>query len=70
MKLRDYLAETNQTMSGFADRIGTKHWNVSRWCAGAWPSPPMLVKIHEATDGRVTPNDWLPSAAPSHQVAA
>lgn len=63
MTLQDYLAEHRLTQAGFATRVGATQAAISRWVNGSrLPAWPHLVRINQATDGRVTPNDFLASA--------
>lgn len=59
MKLADYLSETNKTVTAFAREIDEAQPTVSRYVNGQRiPEPAIMSKIVQATDGRVTPNDF------------
>lgn len=60
MKLADYLTHKKLGRSEFARLIGVSPTIVTQWCAGeAWPSADTAERIYRATDGAVTPNDFL-----------
>jgi DNA-binding transcriptional regulator YdaS (Cro superfamily) len=62
MKLSDYLAMTNKSAAKFADEIGASTSAVNFWRSGGrTPRIGQMQKIFEATNGAVTPNDFLPS---------
>jgi transcriptional regulator with XRE-family HTH domain len=62
MKISDWLAKADIADSEFADRIGVSRQALSRYKAGArTPRPNVLARIREATNGRVTANDFVPS---------
>ncbi len=64
MRLQDYLAETGMTRAEFARRIGVKHISVTRYVnEGRVPEPSVMEKIIEATEGKVTANDFFGLAA-------
>jgi transcriptional regulator with XRE-family HTH domain len=61
MKLADYLAERKITPSRFAADVGVPASTISRILSGdRSPSMQILAKINSATNGAVTPNDFLP----------
>lgn len=61
MTLDDYLAQTGTLETDFARAIGLSQSQVNRLRNGeSWPSKGVLERIRAATDGRVTPNDFLP----------
>ncbi len=72
MTLERYLAEHKLTQQEFAKRIGYTQSRVSRILSGEMGMPDRLLKqIYEATDGAVTPNDFLlPAPASAEQDAA
>jgi 3,4-dihydroxy 2-butanone 4-phosphate synthase/GTP cyclohydrolase II len=61
MRLDDYLARTRETRSAFARRAGLSPAAVTALCndAGCWISRETAERIHRATGGEVTPNDFL-----------
>lgn len=60
MTLDDYLTDTGQTEAAFAARIGASQQTVNRLRRGLRsPSVAMQGRIHRASKGAVTPNDWL-----------
>lgn len=62
MNLADYINSKGMKRSAFAASIGVSPTIITQWCAGdAWPSAEMAMRIIEATDGAVTPNDFLAS---------
>jgi hypothetical protein len=64
MRLQDYLSETGVTRAEFARQIGVKHISVTRYLFdGRVPEPSVMEKIIEATDGKVTANDFFGLAA-------
>ncbi len=69
MKLADYLSTHRITHAEFAATIGATQAAVSRYANGKrMPRQPLLRKIMQATQGRVTANDFM--AIPSTEVAA
>lgn len=74
MKLADYLSSVNQSHEAFAGLIGVEQATVTRYINGdRYPRPDILVRIREATGGRVTADDFLASpddgAARARKVA-
>jgi transcriptional regulator with XRE-family HTH domain len=64
MRLEEYLAETGLTRAEFARRIGVRHISVTRYLReGRVPEPSVMCKIIEATDGKVSANDFFDLAA-------
>lgn len=63
MRLQDYLVETGITRAEFARRIGVKHISVTRYVEGRVPESSVMGKIIEATEGKVTANDFFGLAA-------
>jgi transcriptional regulator with XRE-family HTH domain len=58
--LSEFLKERQIRQSDFASQIGRSAAYVSMLCNGQlWPSRDTLLRIEAATDGRVTPNDFL-----------
>jgi transcriptional regulator with XRE-family HTH domain len=61
MKLAQYLHDNHLTQSAFAKLVGAGQVQVSMWTNGkAWPTQSMAIEIFNATNGAVTPNDFLP----------
>jgi transcriptional regulator with XRE-family HTH domain len=59
MRLQDYINEHGLTHSSFADTIGVKKESVRRYAKGERiPRREIAEKIHAATNGEVTPNDF------------
>lgn len=59
MKLVQYLAETAVTQKEFADKIGEKLSCINKYCLESRiPRPATMLKIFNATNGAVTPNDF------------
>lgn len=59
MNLKDYLRENNIKQVDFAKKIGKLKPNLSSWINGR--SKPIRANqqlIHDATDGKVTFEDW------------
>jgi hypothetical protein len=77
-KLADYLNETGISRHDFAKQIGVSSEAVRIWLVSEtdrMPQRPILARIVEATNGRVTGLDFLPSelatpATPSEGKAA
>ena len=63
--LTRYLAETNQTVTAFAERVGVSRMQVYRIIKGGNTSVERLRKISAATDGRVSVGDLIDAPAPS-----
>ena len=60
MKLKDYLEESQETFTAFAERADLTLSTVQRAAMGkVVPSPATMKAIHLATDGAVTPNDFF-----------
>ena len=66
MKLIAYMDAARVREEDFAAKIGASQSYVNRRKNGhVWPSSEMARRIMDATDGAVTPNDFLsPSDAP------
>jgi len=66
MTLSEYLASTNQTETDFAVAVGCSQGTVNKLKRGTIrPSLELAGRIARATEGRVTPNDFLNISAPS-----
>jgi transcriptional regulator with XRE-family HTH domain len=66
MTLSEYLARENVKRSHFAQSIGVEASTVTRWISGdRTPSLALMERISRATDGKVTPSDFLPADASS-----
>jgi predicted transcriptional regulator len=63
MRLAEYLSETGLTRAEFALQIGVKQFSVTRYLNGRVPEPSVMCKIIEATDGKVSANDFFAVAA-------
>jgi transcriptional regulator with XRE-family HTH domain len=60
MTLQQYLTLTGQTQQQFAHLIGVSQMSVSRYASGnRMPRREHLRRILEATQGAVTPTDFL-----------
>jgi len=70
MTLDTYLKQHGITQLEFADRIGCEQPTVNRFISGRIPSPGLMAKIAEATDGAVTPNDFFGITPADAQAAA
>jgi hypothetical protein len=58
--LRSYLDETGQSAEVFASEKGLSPWSVRHWSRGdKLPELAKQIRLEEATDGAVTPGDWL-----------
>lgn len=65
-KLDDYLRSNDLTNAAFAQKLGVSEATVSRVRNGKQtPSWDLIIGISTATDGAITPNDFLP-----HQASA
>jgi predicted transcriptional regulator len=63
MKLTDWLKETGTTLTEFANEIGEDVSTCHNWMTGRRnPRAAALAKIDRATDGKVRPADFAPSA--------
>lgn len=64
MKLADYLDREQITRAEFARRTGLSEGMVSLLCRDeTWLSKETARKIKDATNGDVTPNDFMPVEA-------
>ncbi len=61
MRLDQWLAKHQESRSGFARRVGLSPASITQLCndGGAWISRETAERILAATDGAVTPNDFL-----------
>lgn len=60
MKLRDYMTSRDLTAKAFAETIGATEFAVTKWLRGERrPSGDLMMRIVDATDGAVTPNDFF-----------
>ncbi len=61
MTLAEYLSKNEIRRDEFAHRIGVSEVSVTRYANGRrTPRPESMRAIIEATNGAVTPNDFLP----------
>lgn len=59
MQLAEYLHDAKISIAAFARQIGEAQATVSRYVNGKRiPQPAKMTKIMQATNGRVTPNDF------------
>lgn len=59
MRLATYLEKRELTDAAFARLIGVERQAVGRYKVGdRFPETPILLKIYEVTDGKVTANDF------------
>ncbi|WP_081651836.1 helix-turn-helix domain-containing protein [Aurantimonas coralicida] len=71
MTLDDFLSDTNETQSAFAQRIGVPQGTVGRYVRGERiPRPLIMGRIIHATSGRVSASDFYPSPAVEHHNSA
>ena len=60
MKLSYYLSKHGIRPSRFAADIGVSPQTITGWCKGTfWIKHDQAVKVLQATNGEVTPNDFL-----------
>lgn len=59
MNLSEYLLNEGIKQSAFAALIGETPQNISRYVNGRCPQPDVMKKIYDATDGKVTANDFF-----------
>lgn len=60
MRLQQFLDQNNIGRAEFAKAIGVSEVAITRYVGGKrMPRPEILVKIKVATNGAVTPNDFL-----------
>lgn len=66
MKLADFLSDRKLTSAEFASMVGVSVKAVAKWRQGRrFPRAEVLERIHRATGGAVTANDFLPAAGTS-----
>jgi DNA-binding transcriptional regulator YdaS (Cro superfamily) len=77
MKLDEFMKDAGLDDVGMAALIGEcSEFAVKKWRYGErTPRPPQMLRILQATDGKVTPNDFAnipesPSADETEQAAA
>lgn len=71
MKLAAYLKSKNVSKAEFARQTGISEGTISLLCADkVWLSKGKARKILEATDGEVTPTDFLAESAQPERVAS
>jgi transcriptional regulator with XRE-family HTH domain len=72
MTIDEYLKSTSTTQAQLGERIGRDQSTVSKLIKGKYnPSMSLLRRIAAATNGAVTPNDFLlPAAASNDREAA
>lgn len=58
MTLHEYLAKENMPPHRFARSAGIDHTTIGRLLAGQIPRADTALKIHDATGGAVTLEDW------------
>ncbi len=60
MKLGTYLRKNRTTQAEFARRLGVTQQALSNWISGErFPRRGHLIRIHQETDGAVTPRDFI-----------
>ncbi len=63
MTLSEYLLRPGVTAAHLARQVGVSQSTIGRWADGSMdPSLGGLKRLHEATGGLVTPNDFLARA--------
>lgn len=69
MLLKTYLKTHDVTGKSLAEQLGVSHITISRYIRGRrFPSPEMIMRIAEATGGKVKVADWY--AAVSEQMTS
>jgi predicted transcriptional regulator len=63
MRLEEYLTETGLTRAEFARQIGVSQFSITRYIEGRAPKTSVMCKIIEATEGKVSANDFFGMAA-------
>ncbi len=64
MRLSEYLHENGLTETGFAETLGVDQSTIHRLAKKEQiPGRELMVRIHEATKGQVTANDFFGIAA-------
>jgi len=67
MKLTDYLSHTGMSAETFAKKLDVTVSAVNFWRNGdRTPRIAQMRKIFDATDGAVTPNDFMPPSEESN----
>jgi len=59
VKLRNYIEGRGLSPARFASLIFVTQPSVHRYLYGRIPSPVVMQRIKEVTEGQVSPNDWL-----------
>jgi DNA-binding transcriptional regulator YdaS (Cro superfamily) len=71
MKLADYLHENRVSRLAFSKQIRIAPSHVTKLCQGkTWPGRDLAARISRATNGEVTPNDFLPEIRRSRRIKA
>jgi len=71
MTLSDYLTANKLTLRQFAEAVGRSEATISRIVRGRnQPDWETMGAIIKATDGLVTPNDFLPAPEPPAKTEA
>lgn len=71
MKLETFLTENEMSRSDFARIVGVSEVSICRYIANQrMPKRDVLSKIMEATNGAVTPNDFVRHEVENHETAA
>ena len=66
MKLRQYLTDHDLTLTEFARLVGVTTEAVRRYVGGdRTPTPDVMRRIFDMTDGAVTANDFFDLSAPA-----
>jgi transcriptional regulator with XRE-family HTH domain len=60
MTLQEFLTQKGVTQAEFAASIGASQSTISRLMDGSLPRLELMKRIYVASNGAVTPNDWLP----------
>jgi transcriptional regulator with XRE-family HTH domain len=63
MRLDEYLASNSVSRADFARQVGVSVESVRRYLNGRVPEPSVMSKIIEATEGKVSANDFFGIAA-------
>lgn len=67
MHLRDFLDENGLNLAEFGNLVGTTGATICRIVNGQVPRRDLMVRIHQATNGLVTPNDLVGLHGPEQQ---
>jgi transcriptional regulator with XRE-family HTH domain len=72
MRFSDWFREQEGlTQDAFARSVGVTQGRIAQLLSGDTPSFDLAARIHNATDGTVTPNDFLEApSTPEEQGAA